>query len=81
MQTKKANMHIQTQIENLSEMKTNDGTGNNVINRTLQSSLEYTSFSVVLLLQFYCRYHHAVLMQSSMQVETEPFHCLDSLWI
>ncbi len=79
-QTKKANTHTQRQTENLCQMKTNDGTGNNVINRALQSSLEYTSLSVVLPLQFYCQYHHAVLMQASTQVETETFHCLHSLW-
>lgn len=48
-QTKKANTHTQTQTqtEDLCQMKTNDGKGNRVSNRALQSSLEHTSLSAI----------------------------------
>lgn len=46
-QTKKANTHTQTQTEDLCQMKTNDGKGNHVSNRALQSSSEHTSLSAI----------------------------------
>ncbi len=52
-------------------MKTNNGTGNNVINRALQSSLEYKSLSVVVASAILLPIHHVVLMQASTQVETD----------